>query len=214
MIKACIFDLDGVLVDTAIFHYKAWKRLCNELGFDLSEKENEQLKGISRMESLDILVSLGNIKLNNEEKQLYATKKNEWYREYILELTPEAILPGAKDFLDLLKKNNIKIALGSASKNASTILKQLKIGNYFDAVIDGTKVSKSKPDPEVFEKGGIELNTKPENCLVFEDAIAGVQAALNAGMHCVGVGSKDVLTRASVVIPGFKNIDISILEKF
>ncbi|MEA3317175.1 MAG: beta-phosphoglucomutase [Bacteroidota bacterium] len=214
MIKACLFDLDGVLVDTAIFHYKAWKRLCNELGFDLSEKENEQLKGISRMESLDIIVSLGNITLSDDEKQKYARKKNEWYRKYILELTPKDILPGAKDFLDLLKQNNIKIALGSASKNAPTILKQLKIEDYFDVIIDGTKVSKSKPDPEVFTKGSQELNIDKKNCLVFEDAIAGVQAALNAGMPCIGVGSKDVLTKASLVIPGFKNINLSILDKF
>ncbi len=214
MIEACIFDLDGVIVDTAIFHYKAWKRLCNELGFDLSEKDNEQLKGISRMESLDIILSMGNMKLSKEEKLSYATKKNEWYREYILELKPKDILPGAKDFLELLKKENIKIGLGSASKNALTILQLLEIEHFFDAIIDGTKVSKSKPDPEVFAKGGIELNTKPKNCLVFEDAIAGVQAALNAGMHCIGIGSKEVLSNAPLVIPGFENIDISILNNF
>jgi len=206
-IKACLFDLDGVIVDTAKYHYLAWKRLADELGFNFTKEDNEQLKGISRMASLDILLNIGKIELSQEEKVKIAAKKNEWYREYILKMKPDEILPGVLYFLDNLRKNNIKIALGSASKNAQTILKGVKILNKFDAIIDGTNVSRAKPDPEVFSKGAEALNIAPENCIVFEDAEAGIQAAINAGMNSVGIGSPEILKKASIVKKGLQGFD-------
>ena len=212
-IKAVIFDLDGVIVDTAVFHYQAWKRLAREMGFDLTEAQNEQLKGISRMESLDILLGIGNIgPLAEEEKQRLATSKNEWYRENILKMTPRDILPGVQDFLESLKKANYRIAIGSSSKNAGTILERIGMKDTFDAVIDGTRISKSKPDPEVFLKGARELNIPPEQCVVFEDAESGIEAAKNAGMKTIGVGNPENLPEADLVIPGFKKAEISIIE--
>ncbi|MGC9375380.1 MAG: beta-phosphoglucomutase [Bacteroidales bacterium] len=212
-IKAIIFDLDGVIVDTAVFHYQAWKKLANSMGFDLTEAQNEQLKGISRLESLDILLEIGKIdSISDEEKQQLATRKNEWYRENILKMTPRDILPGVKNFLKDLKKAHYKIAIGSSSKNAGTILERIGMKNFFDAVVDGTKITRSKPDPEVFLKGAQELNIPPEQCLVFEDADSGIEAAKNAGMKTIGVGSSENLPKADKVIPGFQNVNISIIE--
>ncbi|MBU3113016.1 beta-phosphoglucomutase [Clostridium lacusfryxellense] len=212
-IKAFIFDLDGVLVDTAKYHYLAWKRLAEELSIDFSLKDNERLKGVSRMKSLDIILEIGNIKLDNIAKDKLAQKKNAWYVEYISTLTPKDILPGVTDFLKSVKANNIKIALGSASKNSMLILQKLDLTSYFDSIIDGTKVSKAKPDPEVFLKGALELNILPRQCIVFEDAQAGVAAAINAGMYCVGIGSIDILKDAQLVIPGFFNMNYDKLVK-
>jgi len=205
-IKACIFDLDGVIVDTAKYHYLAWKRLANEMGFDFTEADNERLKGVSRMRSLDILLEIGNKEISQSEKEVAATKKNEWYVDFIIKLKPEEILPGVQEFLDELQAKGIKIALGSASKNARLILDGLKLANYFDAIVDGTKVSNAKPDPEVFLKGAKDLGLKPEECIVFEDAQAGVEAAINGGMPCVGIGSEDNLKGAGFVMPGFDGI--------
>ncbi|MFC2151166.1 beta-phosphoglucomutase [Bacteroidota bacterium] len=212
-IKALIFDLDGVIVDTAVFHYQAWKRLANEYGFDLTKDQNERLKGISRLESLDILLSIGGIEINSEEeKNQIANKKNEWYREYILKMTPNDILPGVKNFLIDLKNTNYKIAIGSSSKNACTILEKIGFDGFFDAVVDGLKIVKSKPDPEVFLKAAQELKTDPENCLVFEDAAAGIEAAKKAGMLAIGVGKFKNLNNADKVIPDFKNINAFMID--
>lgn len=212
-IKAIIFDLDGVIVDTAIFHFQAWKKLANSMGFDLTEAQNEQLKGISRLESLDILLEIGKIdSISDEEKQQLATRKNEWYRENILKMTPRDILPGVKNFLEELKKAHYKIAIGSSSKNAGTILERIGMKDFFDAVVDGTKITRSKPDPEVFLKGAQELHIPPKQCLVFEDAESGIEAAKNAGMKTIGVGKPENLPKADKVIPGFQNVNISIIE--
>ncbi|WP_321278941.1 beta-phosphoglucomutase [Marinifilum fragile] len=202
-ISACIFDLDGVVVDTAKYHYIAWKSLANELGFDFTEEDNERLKGVSRMRSLDILLEIGGVELDEKTKLELADKKNKNYVEYILKMTPDEILPGVKDFFNELKAKGIKIALGSASKNAMTILNQLELADYFDAVVDGTHVSNAKPDPEVFLKGAELLGVSPSECIVFEDAEAGVEAAINGNMKCVGIGSPDVLGKANIVVPGF-----------
>ncbi len=205
-IKACIFDLDGVIVDTAKYHYLAWKELADHLGFNFTKSDNERLKGVSRMGSLDILLEIGNKRFNEETKLKFAENKNKIYLEYILKMTPDDILPGVIDFLKDLHSKNIKIALGSASKNAMTILNQLKLKDYFEVVIDGTKVNKAKPDPEVFLKGAQSLNLKPEECIVFEDAEAGVEAAIKGGFKCVGIGSSENLSKADYVMPGFKNV--------
>jgi beta-phosphoglucomutase len=211
-ISACIFDLDGVVVDTAKYHYIAWKSLANELGFDFTEEDNERLKGVSRMTSLDILLEIGGVELDEQTKLELADKKNQNYLEYILKMTPEEILPGVKDFFNELKANGIKIALGSASKNAMTILNQLKLTDYFDAVVDGTHVSNAKPDPEVFLKGAELLGVSPSECIVFEDAEAGVEAAINGKMKCVGIGSPDVLGKANIVVPGFVGFSMTQLN--
>jgi beta-phosphoglucomutase len=211
-ISACIFDLDGVVVDTAKYHYIAWKKIANDLGFDFTEEDNERLKGVSRMTSLDILLEIGGVELDQETKLKLADKKNKNYLEYILKMTPDEILPGVKDFFRELKSKEIKIALGSASKNAMTILNQLELTDFFDAIVDGTHVSKAKPDPEVFLKGAELLNTDPANCVVFEDAEAGVEAAINGGMKCVGIGSPEVLGKANMVIPGFIGFSVARLN--
>ncbi|WP_461205939.1 beta-phosphoglucomutase [Clostridium sp. DL1XJH146] len=210
-IKACIFDLDGVIVDTAKYHFLAWEKLSDELGINFTLEDNERLKGVSRMRSLEIILEIGKKYLSKEDMLKYAAKKNEWYKEYITKMTPNEILPGAKEFLQVCKDNGIKTALGSASKNSMLILKKLNLVDYFDAIIDGTKVSNAKPDPEVFLKGAKELDTKPEFCLVFEDAQAGVEAAKNAKMYCVGIGSKDLLSKADIIIDGLHKMT---LDKF
>ncbi|MRT93675.1 beta-phosphoglucomutase [Ancylomarina sp. 16SWW S1-10-2] len=212
-ISACIFDLDGVVVDTAKYHYIAWKSLAKGLGFNFTKEDNERLKGVSRMRSLDILMEIGGVDLDDETLLKMAAKKNEEYLEYILKMTPDEILPGVKDLFENLKENGVKIALGSASKNAMLILKQLKLTSYFDAIVDGTHVSKAKPDPEVFLKGAELVGFKPENCVVFEDAEAGVEAAINGGMRCVGIGSPKVLGKANFVVPGFEGFTFETLKK-
>lgn len=211
-IKACIFDLDGVIVDTAKYHYVAWKRLANEMDFDLTEEENEQLKGVSRMASLDILLKLGNKIMDEKSKLDLAERKNAWYREYIKSMQPDEIYPGAVDFINKVKSLGYKCAIGSASKNAPTILEQIKIIHFFDAVVDGNKISKAKPDPQIFLLAAKELNTAPESCVVFEDAYSGVEAALNAGMHCVGIGTPAILGKAHLVVSGLHEMKPEMLN--
>ena len=211
--KACIFDLDGVIVDTAKYHYLAWKRLANELGFEFTEKDNERLKGVSRMASLEILLSVGGIRIEDERvKEELATKKNNWYVEYIKQMTKDEILPGVEDFLKLLKDNGIKIAIGSASKNTMTILERIGIKDMFDAIIDGTKITKAKPDPEVFLKAAEELRVYPVDCCVFEDAIAGIEAAKAAQMKVIGVGNPSILSKADKVIESFVGYGIELID--
>lgn len=212
-IKACIFDLDGVIVDTAVYHYRAWKRLANELGFDFTEEDNEKLKGVSRVRSLELILQWGHITKTALEKEKLAARKNDWYVEMINHITPAEILPGAKAFLEVCRAAGIKTALGSASKNSMTILNKIKLAYLFDAVIDGNKVSKPKPDPEVFLKGAGELHVSPADCVVFEDAVAGVEAAINGGMKVVGIGSPNVLTGANLVVSGLNKMSLEQLEK-
>jgi len=183
MIQACIFDLDGVIVDTAVYHYLAWKRLANELGFDFTEAQNERLKGISRMRSLELILEWGGIRKTAAEQEVLATRKNEWYVEMISHMTPQEILPGAKAFLEAARNAGLKTALGSASKNSSAILERTKLLPLFDAIVDGNTVTASKPDPEVFLKGAAALGIAPADCVVFEDAIAGITAARAAGIE-------------------------------
>lgn len=207
-IKACLFDLDGVIVDTASFHYLAWKQLANRLGFEFTETDNERLKGISRMDSLEILLEIGNTTLIEEDKLRYAAEKNEVYLGYVREMTPEDVLPGVREFIGELRHNRILIGLGSASKNARLILNRTNIIGLFDVIVDGNLISLAKPNPEVFSLGAQLLAAEPANCVVFEDAVAGVQAAHNAGMKCIGIGSPEILKEADLVFPGFENLKL------
>lgn len=191
-----IFDLDGVIVDTAKYHFLAWKNLANNLGFEFTETHNELLKGVSRVRSLEILLDIGKVKISEEKKQKFLISKNEEYLEYIKKMDATEILPGASELLDTLDDLGIKYVLGSASKNAPLILKQVNLFNRFAGIVDGNSVSKAKPDPEVFLIGAKKLNLPPENCVVLEDAIAGVEAANKAHMISVGIGDKSILSEA------------------
>ena len=197
--KGAIFDLDGVLVDTAKYHYQAWKRLANSVGVEFSLDDNEHLKGVSRAESLEIILKKGNIAKSAEEKQALMDVKNEWYLELAAEMNADEALPGAIPFLESCKSKGIKIALGSSSKNAPMILERLGITHLFDAIVDGNVVSKSKPDPAVFLTAAEKLGLAPSDCIVFEDAISGVQAAKTGGFYCVGIGTKEVLPLADEI---------------
>ncbi|MFC3745661.1 beta-phosphoglucomutase [Paenibacillus sp. GCM10012306] len=204
--KGAIFDLDGVIVDTAKYHFLAWAELARELGFEFTEEDNERLKGVSRMRSLDILLEVGGLDFPEEEKIAMADKKNKLYVEFINKLDQSELLPGVKEYLLGLRERGVGIALGSASKNAMFILNKLNITELFDAVVDGNKVSNAKPDPEVFLTGAVELKLQPEECVVFEDAEAGVEAGKAAGMKVVGIGKPEILKEADLVVAGLHEL--------
>ncbi len=206
--KAFIFDLDGVIVDTAKYHFLAWRNLANSLGFEFTEAHNELLKGVSRVRSLEILLEIGKVALTEDQKQSLLIKKNEEYLSYVNKMTADEILPGISNLLDYLDVNNIKYALGSASKNAPLILEKVGLLNRFSAIVDGNDVSKAKPDPEVFLIGAQKLQMKPENCIVVEDAIAGIEAANAANMVSIGIGDAELLKKATYILKdttGFTN---------
>ncbi len=212
-IKAFIFDLDGVIVDTAKYHYQAWRALAKRLGFDFSEKDNELLKGVSRVRSLEILMELGKYDATDLEKETFAFQKNKQYVDLISQMGKDEILPGVMDFLTNARKAGLKIALGSASKNAPLILDKIGIKDFFDVIIDGNSVQKAKPDPEVFLKGAEALGVSAECCVVFEDAAAGIEAAQNANMKTVGIGSEEVLGNADLIYRGFNGITVDEILK-
>lgn len=212
-VKGCIFDLDGVICNTAEYHFLAWKDLADQLGIPFTKQDNERLKGVSRMESLEILLSLGSGSYSEEEKESFADEKNKLYIQYISQIDQSELLPGVKKLLMALRKAGIKIALGSVSKNASAIIDRLEIRPLFDGIIDGTHVTHAKPDPEVFLLGAQTLGFRPDECVVFEDAAAGVQAAHRAGMKCVGIGSPDTLVEADLIVPNLSGITLPIIER-
>lgn len=213
MIRACIFDLDGVIVDTARYHYLAWKRLAHSFDHDLTEQENERLKGVSRMESLEIVLELAGVTLSSEHKAILADKKNRWFNEYVEQMTPEEIFPGVKALIVNMKKAGLRVGLASSSKNARTVLDRLNIGSEFDAVVDGSMITQTKPDPEIFLTAAAKLGVDPSECLVVEDAEAGVEAALAAGMMCIGIGSPITLRRAHRVFPKTSDITLETIEE-
>jgi beta-phosphoglucomutase len=212
--KACLFDLDGVLVDTAIYHFQAWKNLGTKFGYTLTEEQNEQLKGVSRVESLNRILAWANYSATEEQKSSWLIEKNDNYLELISNMNPSEILPGVLEFLHQIKQAGYKIALGSASKNAEIILSKTGLIDWFDLIIDGNKVTKSKPDPEVFLKGASGLGFQPHECIVFEDAQAGVQAAKAGNMRAIGIGEAEMLGEADKVIPSFVGIQASELLQF
>ncbi len=197
-IKAVIFDLDGVIVSTDECHYNGWKQLADQEGIYFDKEINERLRGVSRMESLEIILERAGKKYTQEQKLEMAARKNEYYKELIKELTPDNILPGVSVFLADLKNRGIKIAIGSSSKNSPLILKGIGLDNYFDAEADGNDITRSKPDPEVFLVAAKRLGIPPENCLVVEDSEAGIDAALAAGMKVLGVGFASGIARATI----------------
>ncbi len=211
--KAIIFDLDGVIVDTAKYHYLAWKNLANDLGFDFTEEQNEQLKGVSRVKSLEILLKIGNIELSEIKKQELLTEKNEEYLEYVNTMTVDEILPGIQLILTFLDDNNIKYALGSASKNAPLILEKVGLFNKFTAIVDGNDVTKAKPNPEVFLIAAKKLNKNPNDCIVIEDALAGIQAANIAKMTSVAIGDKKILHEADFILNSTNELTIDFVKK-
>lgn len=211
--KACIFDLDGVVVDTAIFHYQAWKRLADELKIQgFTEKENENLKGVSRKRSLEIILEIGGVTVDQDTKDVFMERKNGWYVELISKMTPEDILPGVKQFFDQLQQKGIKLGLASASKNAMRILERVGIESYFESIVDGKRISKAKPSPEVFLTCARDLRIDPKDCVVFEDAKAGIEAAKKGGMFSIGVGSSSVLGEADFVISSFDEMNVDRLQ--
>ncbi|WP_417886135.1 beta-phosphoglucomutase [Zunongwangia sp.] len=211
--KAVIFDLDGVIVDTAKYHFLAWRKLANDLGFDFTKAQNEELKGVSRVESLKKILNWGNKELSEEEFNHQMKLKNDNYLSYIDKMDESEILPGVQKILDFLKENNIPYALGSASKNAKHILEKIHLKNSFTAIVDGTDVSKAKPDPEVFLIAAKRLQRNPEQCIVFEDAVAGIEAANRGGMLSIGIGEEKTLFEANYIFNDFTEISIEFFKK-
>ena len=211
-IEAVIFDLDGVIVDTAQYHFDAWKELAAEWNYTLTLEDNEKLKGISRMESVERISRWAGIQVTQEKLNDVAKRKNELYLNLCTNLSFNNVLAGISELIDALKEHRIKVSLGSASRNARFVLDRLELSETFDVIVDGTNVSKSKPNPEVFLTAAQQLGVPPQNCLVIEDAPAGIEAALSAGMQVVGLGDSKELKRAHLVKATAKNLTIKQLN--
>lgn len=212
-LKACIFDLDGVLVDTARYHFLAWQRLAAGVGIHFDETLNEELKGISRMRSLELILERAGVAKTEQEKETMARDKNSWFVEMVNQMSPDEILPGVVELLDALDEEGVQLAVGSASKNARLALTQVGLIERFETIVDGTMVQKAKPDPEVFLTAAGILEVPPESCVVFEDAAAGVEAALRGGMKCIGLGKEENLGSAHRVIQSMKEVTVSDLRR-
>jgi beta-phosphoglucomutase len=210
--KAFLFDLDGVIVDTAKYHYLAWKKIATDLGIEFTHEHNELLKGVSRVRSLDIILGLGQVEASQEQKDQWLIQKNEDYLSYLVDMDQSEILPGVLPVLEFLKANQQPIALGSASKNARPILEKTGILSYFDAIVDGNDVSNAKPDPEVFLQAAQKLGITNENSIVFEDSVAGIQAANSANMTSIGIGDATILNEAKFNFKDFTFIDEAFLN--
>ena len=210
--KAFIFDLDGVIVDTAKYHFLAWQKIAAELGIEFTPEHNEELKGVSRVRSLDLILQLGKITASQSEKDKWLVQKNEDYLSYLVNMDQSEILPGVLPVLQFLKEHNQPIALGSASKNARPILEKTQTISYFDAIVDGNDVTNAKPDPEVFIRAAKALNIPNEQAIVFEDSVAGVQAANIAKMTSIGIGETSILHEAQFIFPDFVHIHSSFIE--
>lgn len=206
-ISACIFNLDGSIVDSSKYHFMAWKKLAIELGFDIEYEYFEKLKYFDDTKALEVLLKSGNIQLDEKEKMEALKKKNTWFLNDIQKITYNELLPGVYEFLLDLKTNHIKLALGTECKQAKLILQRIELYMLFDSVIDGNKVTKGKPDPEIYLKASDELGLKPAECIVFENSKAGIEAVHNAGMICVGLGIHEDLKLADIMIPGFATIE-------
>jgi beta-phosphoglucomutase len=211
--KCFIFDLDGVIVDTAKYHFLAWKNLANSIGIDFSQAQNEQLKGVSREQSLTKILAWGGKTLSATNFQDLMRKKNEAYLNYIATMGRSELLPDVERTIDYLIETNQYVTLGSASKNARPILEKTNLIEAFDAIVDGNDVSEAKPNPEVFLKAAQLTNAQPNHCIVFEDSVAGIQAANAAGMISIGIGNESVLNEAVHNFTSFTEISNSFLEE-
>ena len=211
--KGFIFDLDGVIVDTAKYHYLAWKRLADELGIPFNEEDNERFKGVSRKRCLELLLEMGNMQVPQEQFDAWLQEKNEDYLRHIAGMDPSEILPDVPKVLDFLREREVPMALGSASKNARPILEKVGLTTYFETIVDGNAVVKAKPDPQVFLIAAENLGVEPEACIVFEDALAGIEAANSGGMLSIGIGDPGVLVDANHVFRDFTEIDLSFIEQ-
>ncbi len=205
-IKACIFDLDGVIVDTAVYHFKAWQNIAQSLGFDFTHDMNEKLKGISRIDSLNMMLDMANIHKSDEEKDELCKVKNTYYLESLNDMDDSAILPGIPQLIETLEEKGIKIALGSASKNAIKVLELIGLKEKFEIIIDGNGVTRSKPDPEVFLNGAEGLGVLPGESIVFEDSLKGLEAAIAGGFRTVGIGDQENLPIAEVVYENLSGV--------
>lgn len=210
--KGFIFDLDGVIVDTAKYHYLAWKHLADELGIPFTEEDNERFKGVSRRRCLEILLEMGGMEVSQKQFDTWLQEKNEDYLRHISQMDASEILPDVPRVLEFLRERNVPMALGSASKNAIPILEKVELTEYFSTVVDGTQVTKAKPDPEVFLIAASRLQVPPAQCVVVEDALAGIAAANTAGMYSVGIGDPQVLSGADRVFPDFTEIQPAYLQ--
>lgn len=209
-IEAVIFDLDGVLVDTAEYHFQGWRRLAEELGVEFTREDNERLKGVSRMESLDIILEIGEIELDDEERRRAAACKNGYYQEYIEDADEEIILPGVMEILEELERRPARLGVASASKNAPKIMAALPdLDDFFEARVYGQHLEHSKPHPQIFELSAERLSMDTARCTVVEDAEAGIEAAHRAGMYAVGIGSPEHLHKAEIVARGLDELNAS-----
>lgn len=204
--KGIIFDLDGVICFTDKYHYLAWKRLADKLGIYFDETINNRLRGVSRMESLEIILEKSTKKYSKEEKEDFAEQKNKMYVELLEDMTPADLPKEVKTTLDDLRKQGVLLAIGSSSKNAKRILKHLGLENYFDTISDGTNITKSKPDPEVFLKAAEYLQLEPQECLVVEDAVAGIKAATDGGFDSAGLGEASECEMTTYPLSGFAEL--------
>jgi beta-phosphoglucomutase len=211
--KGFIFDLDGVIVDTAKYHYLAWKQLADQLDIPFTIQDNEKFKGVSRKRCLEFLLEMGGLQVSRDQFESWLEEKNADYLKYIGTMDASEILPDVSRVLDYLKGRNIPMALGSASKNAVPILEKVGLTDYFSTVVDGTQVVKAKPDPEVFLIAASRLDLPPAACVVIEDAQAGIAAANTAGMYSIGIGEAEVLVEADTVFKDFTEMQTSYLEE-
>lgn len=204
--NAVIFDLDGVICHTDKYHYEAWKQIADELGIYFDEVINNRLRGVSRMESFEIILERYDGTMSQEDKVAYTTKKNEVYKDLLKNMSPTDLSPEVKETLDGLKEKGLKLAIGSSSKNARFILGQLGLEGFFDAISDGNNITNSKPDPEVFVKAAQFIKEEAENCLVVEDAKAGLEAAIAGGMDCAAIGDAVASGLATYNLTTFRDL--------
>jgi beta-phosphoglucomutase len=207
--RGVIFDLDGVVVYTDTYHFLGWKRLADEEGWDFDESLNDQLRGVSRMASLQIILDHNGLDMPEDQKHALATRKNEYYKASLATIDEDALVPGAIDFVRAVREAGLKTGLGSSSKNARTVLDSLGITGLFDAIVTGHDITRSKPDPQIFQLVTERLGLAPDECAVFEDAESGVAAALAGGMYAVGFGSQETLGAAHAVVQRYDQIDLS-----
>ena len=211
-LKACLFDMDGVIVDSAVHYFAAWKMLADELSISFTEEDTHALKGLSRVASLDHILRMGHLHLDEKTKVKLMDQKNAWYLDLIQGMREEDILPGAKELIESLVAEGIRVGLGSSSRNAQLILDNVGLTPLFDTVVDGNHITLSKPDPEVFLKGAAALGIDPREIVVFEDAASGVKAAKTGGFFAVGVGEEEQLSEADKVVPDLSGLTVDRLR--